>query len=464
MKTKLHILSYLLIFCLFFICIQSYAQNLRRKGMIGVGLCNEISDSLRYCLKLSDNDGALVNMVVPNSTAALMKLQPHDLILSLNQHSISSPDDLLSVAKNLRNGDSLSASILRNGKHKTLMGIVQAKPYEQSETADVFYDEFKFKEGYVRSILTKPVNQMNAPVVFLIQGYTCSSIDNLPPDNPYRCLIDGFVEKGFAVFRIEKSGIGDNYNTSPCEEIGFNEELELFKTGYLKLLSCQEEIDTSNIFIFGHSLGGIIAPLLAEKYKPKGVIVFGTVVKPWHDYLLDIYRIQQPILGADWAGSQDTLELIRPTLFEIFYNNKSPENLKGKPTHITAMQLALNYDGENHFFDRHYTFWTELNRINVADAWKKTPSYVLSIYGEADIAVMNPEGHKEIVEIVNRYHPSNASYLALPETSHEMQKVGSMQDYISKLGNPEYQFYNRDCFNWEIINETCQWANDKLNK
>jgi esterase/lipase len=138
--------------------------------------------------------------------------------------------------------------------------------------------------------------------------------------------IDAMVEKGFNVYYVEKKGMGDSYSTIPCEEIGFNQELDVFKEGYKKLLSSRS-LDTSRIFIFGHSLGGVTAPLLAEQFHPKGVVVYGTVFKQWGEYLKDAIIYQAAYYGENLDSLKRAVALMEPTFNDLFFNGKSAKEL-----------------------------------------------------------------------------------------------------------------------------------------
>jgi len=43
-------------------------------------------------------------------------------------------------------------------------------------------------------------------------------------------------------------------------------------------------VDQDNVFIVGHSMGGVFAPILAAEFPVKGIAVYGTVVKTWTEY------------------------------------------------------------------------------------------------------------------------------------------------------------------------------------
>lgn len=228
-----------------------------------------------------------------------------------------------------------------------------------------------------------------------------------------------------------------------------------------------KDIDTTQIFIFGHSLGGISAPIIAEEFNPKGVVVYGTGLKPWSDYLLDAYLIQSRYYGIDLAELRDSVEFMKPAFYEYFYKGKSIDELSKNPDYLRALQMGLGYDPNTKMAlaGRTPQFHRELNTHNLAKSWKNTKSFVLSIYGESDIAANNSIDHEIIAEYVNQNHPNKATYLMMPKTNHTFQEIGTMEDYIKMQSNPmEYEKYASQHFNTKLFDEVCNWMKDKLDK
>lgn len=436
-----------------------------RKGSLGVALYTNISDSLSKVLKLKNTNGALIKFIVPNSSAEKIGLKANDLITSINNVSINSGSDLIAFAQTLRAKDNIKAAVLRNNKSIALSGEIIEKPYETSSSIDITYGEFKYKDLYIRTIYKKSKTQKTIGTVYFIHGISCYSLDNMKANDPTRMAIEAMVNKGFAVYSVEKMGTGDSYSNKPCEQIGFDDELNVFKEGYKNLK--KQNIDTNQIFIFGHSLGGISAPLIAQVFQPKGVVIYGCGLKPWCDYLLDATIIQSLYYGSDLASLRDTVEFIKPTLYEFFYNNKSIDELVKDKTKLRALELGIGYNSLTKLAIANRTpqFHKEINQYNLAKAWKNTQSYVLSIYGEADIAANNDLDHKEIVRYVNEVHPNKANYLFIPKTNHTFQEIGTMADYIKMQSNPiEYEKFASQHFNSKLFDTVCEWMTDKLNK
>ncbi len=449
------------------ICIElSQAQNIKRKGTLGVSLYSTISDSLTKTLRLKTNKGALLKAIFPASTAQVLKLEACDLITAINNTPILSASDLIKQARQLREGEPIKVNLIRNEQAMQLNANVMAKPFDQHPDMEIVYGEFAYDKGFVRSIYRKPKNKKPLGTVYFVQGISCYSLDNMQPKDPTRLAMEAVVNRGYAVYCVEKPGMGDNYNTCPCEEAGFSLELSIFKAGYKNLLQ-QKDIDTTQIFIFGHSLGGISAPFIAQTFQPKGVIIYGAGLKPWSEYLVDVFTIQDQIMGKDLATLRQRIENLKPIFYEFFYGQKPlTEFLKNK-TNLSVMQQLLEYNPttKQAIAGRSLQFHKEINQHNSAMAWRNTKSHVLTVYGEADIAAIHPDDHIAIANYVNEVHPGKGTYLFVPKTNHTFQEIGTMAEYVQMQRNPlAYEAMAQEHFNYKLFDDVCKWMTDKLTK
>ena len=435
------------------------AQNIKRKGELGIrGI--EINDSIAQARGLKYNYGYLINSISSNSTAISLKLRKNDVIIKVNDNEIRSIKSLNTATSGLREGDDVAVTIVRGKKIKRLRSRVLPKAFETAENADIIYDEIAFEDGYLRTITNKPRKHDKMPAILFIPGYNCFSQDNMHPLISYTKLIKGFTDNGFVVQRIEKSGMGDNMNTPVCNLTGFNYETRIFEKGYEKLKSLSF-VDTNNIFIFGHSLGGCIAPLVAQKYNPKGVIVYGTLYTPWFEFLMRMLRFQNTLFGNDYIDNEEDMRIYHSLLYEHYILKKTPQELAINNDFRRLLERDFQYNGSDQIFQRHFTFWQELNDANLTKAWKNNESYVLSIYGGADVHAVDPREHKKITDIVNYYHKNHGSFILLEKTNHSFIKVGNYEDEV-RIGND--WDYIRNNFNYDIINFTNKWMKDIISK
>ena len=447
---------------LLFTVQQNIAQNIHRKGSLGVNYYQQVPDSLSQ--KINYTKGILVKSVLPNTTAANIKIENNDIITKINQSQTDNQGQLLAIVKTLRENDDIEVAIIRNNQHINLKGKVIVRPKETGENTNVLYGEFKYKDGYVRTIYTTLKNKKPLGTIYFLQGLPCYSMDNFQALDKTKQALDAMVERGFAVYRMEKGDMGDNVNLPPCDSMGFDEELNMYEAGYKNLLTLKD-INKETIFLFGHSMGGITAPLLAEKFQPKGVVVYGTGFKPWLEYLFDAYLIQLQYFGEDLADLRAATEKYKPFIYDYFYNNKSLDEIAKNPVGLKALEEILSYNPVTKLgaSGRSPLVFKEINQHNPAKAWGNYDNDVLAIYGECDIAANNADDHKALINYVNKKHPGKGSFWLAPGTTHTFEEIGTMEQFIKLQANPQqYYQYAATRFNPKVFDYACNWMKSKI--
>jgi uncharacterized protein len=96
------------------------------------------------------------------------------------------------------------------------------------------------------------------------------------PPTPYWQIAQYLSERGFAVLRYDKRGVGANYTID--QNVWANttvNDLNHDAENALNILTLQPEVDPQRISIIGHSEGTVIAPKLAidNPTKVKNIII-----------------------------------------------------------------------------------------------------------------------------------------------------------------------------------------------
>lgn len=412
--------------------------------------------------RLQIKSGLLVARVLPNGSAANAGLQAGDIVISLNGVALTSLESLRSGKLGaLREGDEVNYKVSRNGKLLDLKGVSVGRPGEAAADLNYQYSSVPYGKGLLRSVISSP-RQMSGeklPAILFIQGYPCTEIVGIDSLHPYRRLTDGLSRAGYKVMRVEKPGLGDCLNTPNCGEISFPDECQAFEAALLALKR-DPSIDSTRIFIWGHSLGGMIAPVLTSEHKwIKGAIVYGTVSRLWSEYLLYMTRVQQEGFGVPPVEVEQTVRDMKKILYEVYTLKKAPSQLvKANPALKTVLEQQFGWDAAtDQLFTRSLLFNQSLDEVNPSLLWSQTSSKVLAIYGEADVEALNPEGTLAIVNTVNHYHPGHATYHFLKGTDHAFASIGSIEDgYRSKM-NPNYSSIMVQNFNPEVIHVSTKW-------
>lgn len=359
-------------------------------------------------------DGPTVAAILEGGAAGLRE---GDVLRSLEGASLIGPGAVAAALAGRHGGQTVRVGILRDGAEQEVDVTLKPFPFEQSDEFDVIYDVVENGDVRMRSVITKPKGgPARLPAVLFVQGLQCAPPDQpLGEPGPVLQLIHEMTRAGYAVMRVEKPGSGDATGT-PCADIDFTTEVDGFRAALAKLLRT-EFVDPEQVFLFGHSMGGIEAPILAAETPVKGVMVFGTGVLPWAEYLVENERRQTRLdPSADLVQLEARCRLLADFLHEVFRKGRPiPEVVAERPD---FRPIADEYwpDGERSF-GRHLRFFRELDATSHAEVWAKVAVPVLAVWGDLDYTTCEDD-HRYLADIVNRAHPGMATVAVLPNVFH----------------------------------------------
>ena len=391
----------------------------------------------------SGNEAAQVSQVLSGSTGEALGLIPGDKIVSVNGIKIIDFAHLVTVIQSLDVGDSVEVEALRDNKNISLSADLKGRPREKSKGAEVIYDTVYLADGRLRSIVYKPhtATGKRVPAVFFIQGYTCGSVDDgMFPSSTTRQMTQQWVDAGFVVYKVEKYGVGESQTEQLCSQIGFDKEVEGFQTA-LKALKKYEFVDPEQVYLFGHSLGVLVAPLLASKDDVAGVSGYGGVVKSWFDYTLDIYG-KQTVEHFDVSQQQAMRNVKRVTPFMRAWlsSDMSLDKLKQSVAYKTVMEHNLVPIEGDQIFHRHYSFFREVNQHDFRKIWSELNVPVLVMHGSLDIQAINGDWAFEIADIVNKRGKRQlARAEIIKNAEHAFMSYPSKQSYQQARSSRTYR-------------------------
>ena len=423
------------------IALSAMAQFPQRKA--GMGMRGQ-----------AGNGGIMVDSILPEFTFAAGGIKKGDIILAVNDQPTPTIDDYNAIVTVVRAGSTIKISYLRKGKEKNTVVKAIGKPLETSPIADINYDWVKFRNGYLRTITRKPKGKEHVPCILLIPGYGCGSIENYTYSYNGK-LMDEWLKNGYAVVTIEKSGLGDSEGCVPCGEVDLATDIESFDAGY-RYMEQLSFVDTSQLYIWGHSLGGSIAPEIGKLHHPKGIMVFGCVFRPWSEFLLEMHRVQKPLLeNMTYQQTENFVRQIQKIYYELLVLKKTPAQLNDIPEYKTLVESELGYKlGSNDLWGRHWRFWQQLDSINLADSWAKVNCPVLILHGGADYEQCSLVEPTMIQKTVNEAHPNSATWITIPDLDHFMMKSPNWKQAVI---NFKEQQYTKGNFHLGIAEESINW-------
>lgn len=405
----------------------SDAPDLVRRAVIGLGG------------QPSAMGGLIITSIRPDSPADRAGIAVGDRLLSIGGHPLDSMASLVALLRTLPSDRPTNLVVVRNDEERTLTIHLEPMPHESVEGSKVIYGQVTVAEGYrLRTILTVPERSPlsvngRTPAFFFIQGLGCATLDR--PQNPDAVdtrLVHAMARAGYITLRVDKPGLGDSQGP-PCESIDFATELEGYRAA-LRALKQTEGVDPDRIYLFGHSMGGVMAPLLAGEIPVRGSIVFGTAVRTWLEYQLENMRRQLRLAGASEVAINDALLREARQAAVVLIEKQTLAQVWSRYPDLAPASPGVSPD---HIFTRHVSFFHQLQDINLARAWHDSTGHVLAVYGEYDW-VTSQDDHDLIAQIVNARSPGTARSVVLPKMDHAFTVHPSLQASYRAMGRGDW--------------------------
>ncbi len=385
--------------------------------------------------------GSEINVanVVANSTASALGVKVGDQLVALDSVKLTRFSHLLALLENKQVAKPISLTVKRDNKELVLKGLLKGRQQEKSDIADVIYDVVNVDNNQLRSIVYKPHGLTGkAPAIFFIQGYTCSSIDyGMIPNVSVKQMLDQYVASGYVVYRIEKFGVGDSQGELNCGEVDFTTEIAGFVAG-LKALKQYDFVNENNITIFGHSLGVLAAPVVAQKESVAAIVGYGGVFKSWRDYMTDIYQVQSQQFGTSKKQAKENYSTMKPFLDDWLVSDKSWREISQSKAYKQVMQADLAPIQGQQVFHRDYLFFRDLNSYGFKSLWQQTKVPVLMIHGSLDIQAINKQWAYDIAATVNDAG-GKAKAVELEGAEHIFMRYDNAEQYMSARQSGNYR-------------------------
>ncbi|HCS21392.1 MAG TPA: hypothetical protein DIW47_12670 [Bacteroidetes bacterium] len=237
------------------------------------------------------------------------------------------------------------------------------------------------------------------PLLILSHGSGPNDMDEkLGPNRVFRDIANGLASRGIAVYRYHKRtyvyGLESAENS---EQLTVKEEYLDDLHAAIDTLMYHPKIDSTRIFLFGHSLGALLAPRVAlENDRLRGIILAAAPVQPLDSLVL--YQLEY-LNALDSSGTYYRgLHEVRD---EVAYL-RSPDFSLESESNWLPLQLNAWY-------------WMDILNYNAVDSLKKYPGYALILQAEDDYQV--PYG--EYVRWQNALKKRKRTYFAsYPGLSH----------------------------------------------
>jgi alpha-beta hydrolase superfamily lysophospholipase len=308
-------------------------------------------------------------------------------------------------------GDLLAGSLEEggaSGKFSVRRGAAPVLPYRRSDVT--------FANGDVKlagSLFLPDVGARRPyPAVVLLHGSGPQS-----RWGRHRYWADQFARAGVATLIYDKRGSGDSggdWRSSSFEALSDDALVAI------RLLAARADIDRTRIGLFGHSQGGVIAPLAASRGRPGEVafvVAADTIAGPVYEQ--DVYRTERalsPELGP--AERKQALALFR-LFVDVARGSKPYGELEraSAPVRQTRWYQDLGIPPRDHWL---WSFYRATGNLDTLPVWSKVKVPVLLVYGQRDQLVPVDDSIAEIERALARAGNHRHGSVIIPRAAHDL--------------------------------------------
>ena len=231
--------------------------------------------------------------------------------------------------------------------------------------------------------ITEPV-----PAVVFVHGSGSSNMDEKVGQlTPFKDLAEGLANKGIASIRYDKRSFAHGLKMVRDKSTIITVKEETIDDAILatELLKKDSRIDSHNIFIIGHSMGGMLAPRIdSEGGKYKGLIIMAGTPRKLEDVMLeqneDVLNSTKGLVN--WIVRKQVAKL--SGLFSGLYELSDEEAKKKKVMGGTTLY-----------------YFKEMGEHSVADYLATTKKPMLIVQGEKDFQVSVEKDFNEYKRLLN---------------------------------------------------------------
>ncbi|MGE5437682.1 MAG: alpha/beta hydrolase family protein [Syntrophothermus sp.] len=331
----------------------------------------------------------------------------------------------------------------------------QPYPYKEEEVV------FQNSKDNIKlfGTLTLPEKGEDFPAVILVTGSGPQNRnEELMGHKPFLVLSDYLTRRGIAVLRYDDRGVGKSEgNFSSAITPDFTQDA-LSAIEYLKT---RKEINKDKLGVIGHSEGGMIAPLVANKDKDVSFIVLlagpgltgeqillkqAALIQKVYGFTDERIAKEQKMASKIYdvlRATEDTVvtrQKIEKLLDEYYITLDSTEKSQlGNSSAILKANAKSFYSPWFRYF-LNYDPAPELKKIKIP---------VLALNGDKDLQVPADENLKAIEDALNEGGNDDYKIVKMPGLNHLFQK--------SVTGSPEEYGKSEETFNEDAMKIIADW-------
>lgn len=233
--------------------------------------------------------------------------------------------------------------------------------------------QVKFSGGQMAGLLTTPKGASNFPIVIFVHGSGPADMDEtIGPNKPFKDLAAGLAAKGIGSIRYVKRSMV--YPNSFIKTFTVKEEVIDDALSAIALARNTAGVNKSQIYLMGHSLGGMLAPRIAGLAPDlAGIILAAAPARKLSDVIAEQNRYL-------YLASGDTSAVMKKQ-FQSTMNEIDRSKLL-KLGDIAPDSVILSAPA---------SYWIDINNYDQLAAAKKYTKKMLIVQGERDFQVSSQD-------------------------------------------------------------------------
>jgi pimeloyl-ACP methyl ester carboxylesterase len=289
---------------------------------------------------------------------------------------------------------------------------------ERIEGVDVRYGDVRTDKGYrVRTYTSRPRGASGRlPLVVFIPWLSCDAVEN-PHDvrDGWSTMLRHVMRDApVQLVRIEKPGAGDSEGPA-CSQTDLDDDMGAFRAGVRAALA-DPGADPKRLYLFGGSVGGALAPILAQDFDVRGIIATGGFTRTWLEHMLAIER-RRLTLSGESPPSVNAAMRAYGALYDLVLNEgRTPAQALGEHPEWKRYWSDAP-DGQ---YGRRMRYYQQLQALDVESAWQRVEVPTLIVQGEYDW-IMGREESDRAAAIVAARDPALVTYLVRRGMNHHFE-------------------------------------------
>jgi len=409
-------------------------SSLRRHGLAGFAY-RAVTEEDVSKLHLPGRKGVVVRVVLPGGSAEKAGLMPGDVIRECGADSVADVSGFETLWRRHYAGDRVRLSVLRAGAARQFEVALEPYTEETGEGLDVEYTSFVSSGVRLRAVIVSPSQShtKKPPALLMVSALNSPVLATVPQYDMFRDLAHAAARKGFRVLRFQLRGSGDSEGDD-FRTTDFSTETADNLAAF-DYLAARPDVDSSRVFVYGHSTGGMVAATVVNRRRAAGVILSSTIGRTYYERMAQTLRLQSELAGEQPADIDSKIDDYLDLSLSLVRGEALADILKRNP----GTRKLVNSSGRI-MDDRTPDYWRQMLGINLAALYGSITWPVLVIRGDSDFLTQRA-CHEHIRDVLVTAGNKDVELALIPGLDHH---YAAARDFKESFANYKTGAFRKD--------------------